>query len=197
MLFDDYKRLKAIISARRRIKRGGLSAGMRDAVKNQVYTNFARFIKWFVSNYLRGGNDLKNQFLKTDKAIGLSDRFNPEPHPRRNENNPFSDTPNAPGDVASWLVDGRVRRLGNQYRSARPPVGAAIPAFLEIGGKAGAQAKSKVSAESRAAASADSVEDDSVGTSSIISADPTLPASLNGGKSDVKVSTDPSLAPQQ
>jgi hypothetical protein len=116
-----YRALARGKDARRVLARGELPSGMRSAVKAQVKVNFSRFIKWFISNYLRGGNNLNAAKRIETAAIRVTDAFNPQPYEvKAGAPEALGASTRGPPPTASWLIDAAVRES-----SRRPGTGKA------------------------------------------------------------------------
>eukprot|EP00163_Fabomonas_tropica_P003909 TRINITY_DN1346_c0_g1_i1.p1 TRINITY_DN1346_c0_g1~~TRINITY_DN1346_c0_g1_i1.p1 ORF type:complete len:452 (+),score=99.08 TRINITY_DN1346_c0_g1_i1:1035-2390(+) len=93
------------VKQRKKHWKGKLSTDMRGAVQNQVSQNFATFMKWFISNYLRAGNNLPNKFKVKNHAMSAKDSLDPEPYARpRGTEQPG--VKHGPPPAQGWLVDG-------------------------------------------------------------------------------------------
>jgi hypothetical protein len=98
--------------ARSQLGAGNLTPDVKNAVQAQVRANFARFMSWFISNYMRGGHYMDKSFL-AKKIVENRSKFNVEPLPEPKNEAPkevgligpavFARPPNQPEKV---LVDG-------------------------------------------------------------------------------------------
>jgi hypothetical protein len=189
-------RAKRARAAMRTLRTGGIPADMRQAIKAQVFDNFSRFMKWFISNYLRGGNGVRRARLARNRGVPYADRLDPGTPVRQTS----AATTKA---LRDWVVDGKLRdplratithaernaiRKANRIRADVVSDGrkASAATFLQTGNEA----------DVAAATSADEVGS-GVFAAAPTAVDPTLPAALNGGNQPVKTSQDPSLGGTQ
>eukprot|EP00162_Nutomonas_longa_P024911 comp9364_c0_seq1/m.10811 comp9364_c0_seq1/g.10811 ORF comp9364_c0_seq1/g.10811 comp9364_c0_seq1/m.10811 type:complete len:488 (+) comp9364_c0_seq1:175-1638(+) len=105
--------------AQQEMRDGHLTPDLRSLIRNQVHQRFFRFMMWFITNYMRGGNYAHNRFL-ISRIHGLVDKFDVEPTPSKNEEevgNPSVITHNVP---AKLLVDGWTKQTArNRNRIIR------------------------------------------------------------------------------
>lgn len=66
---------------RANLLRGVLTKDVMRSVKAQVHRNFLRFIRWFITNYMRGGNYAKFELLARDLTPS-HDNVDVEPRPK-------------------------------------------------------------------------------------------------------------------
>ena len=94
-------------AARSQLLRGQLTNDMTEAVESQVELQFAKFMKWFTSTYLRGGQNVVDQNLVSVDDINLRNKkWDIEPNPSPAEKEAPGVNVGAP-PVTNWLVDGK------------------------------------------------------------------------------------------
>lgn len=188
-------RAKKARTAMRTLRTGGIPEDMRQAIKAQVFTNFSRFMKWFISNYLRGGNGVRRARLARNRTVPYRDRLDP--------GTPLPQTSTvAVKALGDWVVDGKLRdpiraTITHAERNAIRRANRIRADVVSDGRRASAATFLQTGNEAEAAASSA----DEVGSGAFAAAptpvDPTLPAALNGGDRSVKTSQDPTLGGTQ